>query len=87
LKELRLRRETLAWREVEGHVVALDELGSQYFATNSSGSLLWEALAKGTTRDALVAKLVESYAIEPERAAADVDAFLAALSANGLLEA
>src|SRR5215831_8196396 len=84
--ELRLRTETLAWRDVEGHVVALDEQGSQYFATNPTGTLLWESLATGTKREALVAKLVEVYAIDPDRATADVDAFLTMLATNGLLE-
>jgi hypothetical protein len=84
--ELRLRREALSWRAVEGEVVALDAQGSNYFATNAAGSLLWEALAAGTTRDALVAGLIDAYSIERGRAEADVDKFLEALAANGLLE-
>ena len=85
-RKLRLRREALAWREVGGETVALDLDASLYFAANSSGSLLWESLAAGATRDTLVSRLVQTYGIEPEVAATDVDEFVAALEANGLLE-
>ena len=86
-RKLQLRSEALAWREVGDETVALDLDASLYLATNSSGTLLWNELAAGTTRDALVSRLVQVYGIEPRVAAADVDEFLAALEANGLLEA
>ena len=86
-RKLQLRREALTWREIGDEAVALDLDASLYLATNSSGTLLWNELAAGTTRDALVSRLVQFYGIEPQVAAADVDEFLAALEANGLLEA
>lgn len=85
-RELRLRREALAWREVGEEAVALDLEASMYFAANPSGTLLWRSLAAGTTRDALVSCLVQAYGVDPDSAATDVDEFLAALEANGLLE-
>ena len=48
--------------------------------------MLWRALADGTTRESLAAALAGEYGIAPERAAADTDAFLAALRERGLLE-
>jgi hypothetical protein len=85
-RKLRLRGEALAWREVGEETIALDLDASLYLAANSSGTLLWNELAAGTTRDALVSRLVQVYGVEPDVAATDVDEFLAALEANGLLE-
>lgn len=67
-------------------MVALDVDASTYLAANPSGAVLWRALADGATRDDLAALLTASYGISGERAKADVDSFLAALGARGLLE-
>jgi hypothetical protein len=83
--ELRLRDDDLHWREIDGEVIALEARGSTYVAANGAGTLLWHALAAGTTRDALAGELVRAYGIDAERAAADADRFLAALAAQGLL--
>jgi hypothetical protein len=85
--ELRLRGTDLHWREIDGEVIALEARGSTYVAANGAGTLLWRALAAGTTRDALVDELVDAYGIDRERAAADADRFLADLTAQGLLAA
>lgn len=76
----------MAWREVDGEVIALGLESSTYFGTNSSGSLLWKRLAEGTTRAELVDELVATFELEPERAQADVDAFVADLRTRGLLQ-
>lgn len=82
---LRLREDGLSWRALEGEVIALDLSESLYLSANASGALLWQALARGATRAELEATLVDAYAIEPERARADVDAFLADAEERGLL--
>lgn len=83
---MQLRPDTVAWREVDGEVIALGLESSTYFGTNSSGSLLWKRLAEGTTRAELVDELVATFELEPERAQADVDAFVADLRTRGLLQ-
>lgn len=83
---LRLRGEGLTWQAVEGELVVLDIEASLYLATNRSGALLWSALENGTTRDALVDLLVETYEVPVATAKADVDRFLDQLSERGLLE-
>src|SRR5436190_23865580 len=83
---LRLRSRALEWRVVEGEVIAIDGDTSQYLGLNGSGALLWQRLADGTTRSGLVELLLASFSIEPAQAQADVDAFLASLEENGLLE-
>jgi Coenzyme PQQ synthesis protein D (PqqD) len=85
VSELRLRQEGVAWKDVDGEVVALDERAAVYLGVNPAGALLWRSLAAGATRAELVAELAGAFGIASERAAADTDAFLADLGARGLL--
>jgi hypothetical protein len=84
---LRLRADNLFWREVQGELVALDADGSRYFATNTSGAVLWKRLREGATEADLVDALCERYKVSREEAEADVAAFVRELSSRGLLEA
>ena len=84
---LRLRPDALSWREVGGELVAVDTRTSTYLAANPTGFLLWEALAAGTTREALAAELVSRFGIDHERAVADVDRFVESVRERGLLAA
>jgi hypothetical protein len=85
-ERLRLRRAELHWREVDGEVIALDGRRSTYLAANAAGALLWRALAAGATRGDLAGELVAAYGVERDRALADVDAYVAEIAAQGLLE-
>jgi hypothetical protein len=80
-----LRTSDLEWREIEDEVIAVDVKTSTYLSANGSGMLLWQELAKGTTKETLVDRLVEAYGIGRERAEADVDGFLEELGSRGLL--
>jgi len=82
---LRLRGVELAWREIDGEIVAVDTRTSTYLSTNSSATALWRALSEGTTREALVDELVARFSIERATAEADVGVFLGDLSEQGLL--
>lgn len=82
---LKLRPEAVAWRDVDGEVIALGLQSSTYFGTNASGALLWKRLADGVTRQQLIDELVEAFGIDSSRAEADVDAFVADLRGRGLL--
>jgi hypothetical protein len=84
--ELRLRNDDLAWRTVDDEMIAIDVRDSTYLTANDSGALLWEALAAGTTREALVGSLVDVYDIDAETASADVERFLTELRERGLLD-
>jgi len=83
---LKLRQEGVAWTDVDGEIVALDEATAEYLAANEAGGLLWRALAKGATRDELATRLTDEFGIELTRAEADTDAFLAELRARDLLD-
>ena len=82
---LRLRDSRLEWREVEGQVLALDLSDSRYLLVNRSGAVLWEPLREGSTREALVLRLVNEFGIDRERAGKDVGAFLDELDRRDLL--
>ncbi len=85
MNQLKLRGQGVAWTDVDGEIVALDETSAEYIAANEAGGLLWRALASGATRDDLVAELAAEYGLTLERAAADTDNFLAALKERDLL--
>jgi hypothetical protein len=86
VSELRLNSGRVRWREIEDELVVVDVPSSTYLSANQSAALLWSALARGTTRDALIEQLVAAFGLERERASEDVDAFLADLEQRDLLE-
>jgi hypothetical protein len=83
--KFRLRTNDLEWREIDSDIVILDGRDATYLTLNGSGALLWRRLAGAAARDELVDVLLESYEVDHATAAADTDAFLAALSEQGLL--
>lgn len=85
MKQMRLRQEGVAWKDVDGELVALDERAAVYLAANPAGTLLWRSLAGGATPEELAERLVAAFGIDRERAAADAEAFLADLGDRGLL--
>jgi hypothetical protein len=82
---LRLKADSVDWREIEGEVIAIDKSASMYLAANRSAAVLWLQLARGSKREELATSLVRAFGIERARALADVDAFLEAWSTRGLL--
>ena len=82
---LRLRPEAVAWRNVEGEVVALDLARSEYLTVNATGRVLWDALADGATEQEIVRRIVASFAVDEATAAADVAALLAELRTRGIV--
>lgn len=83
---LRLRADALAWREVGDEVIAIDLRRSLYLSLNGSGTLLWRAMADGSTRAGLVRLLREEFGIDEEQATGDVDAFIVELVDQDLLD-
>jgi hypothetical protein len=85
-ERLQIRPGVLEWREVEGEIVALDLRSKTYLAVNSTGAAIWPALVSGADREELLARVLERFSVSREQAAADLDAFLAELAGQGLLE-
>lgn len=82
---MQLRQDGISWQEIDGELVILDLVRSVYLTTNVSGAFLTKLLAQDRTRDDLTNRLAEEFGLDDERAAADVDAFLALLAQRGLL--
>jgi hypothetical protein len=83
---VQLRRDGLVWRRAGDELLVLDLSRSEYLSANATGSLVWERLAEGATRDELAQLLVERFAVDEAQARADVDRLLEQLDAQGLLE-
>ena len=83
---LKIRQATVEWREIEGEIVAIDLRRSVYFALNRAAAALWPELLAGSTRESLIRSLAEQWSVAEAEAARDVDAFVAMLREQDLLE-
>ncbi len=83
---LRLRENAVAWKQVDGETILLDVATSTYLGVNRPGSVLWPALADGTTREQLIGRLCRAYQVSEEQAGIDVDDFLRLCRDHGLLQ-
>lgn len=78
-------------REVGGRTVVVP-VGAQtvdfrcIMTLNESGALLWRGLQQDTDAAALTAALLAEYEVTADKAAADVDGFIALLREKGLLD-
>ncbi len=74
------------WRDLDGEVVALDTDSSTYFSIGGYGRVLWLRLVDGATRQDLIDHVVtENTDVTGERAAADIDEFIASCLDEGLI--
>ena len=77
-------------RRVHGNVVLVPLSDNEtdfkgMIVLNHSGEFVCRMLRQETDRDSLIAGLAKEYEIEPERVAADMDAFLSDLDSCHLL--
>lgn len=71
-------------REVGPGLVIMDPAGTATHSLDEVGAFLWRLLDGHRNLGQVVDELVAGYEVEPERAAADVQAFLAQLLAADL---
>lgn len=77
-------------REVAGQavVIATGEASKAFHGMvklNGTGADIWRGIAAGKTEGEVAAELASTYDVDPERAAADVAAFVKRMSAEGFL--
>jgi len=72
---------------IDGEAIIMDLRSGNYFSADGSGALVWQAVADGCGREAILAWAAEAFDIDPARATDDIDAFLAQLTEHGLVEA
>jgi hypothetical protein len=82
---LRLDEKAVSWTEVDGEILALEHESSTYISTNRTATILWASLAKGASREQLIGAVMQEFDVNETTAAADIDAFVEALSRRGLL--
>ncbi len=70
---------------VEGEAVLLDLDARRVLGLNATGSFVWGLLDGRRTAADLAAAVASRFAVAPERARADVDAFLALLHGRGFI--
>lgn len=79
------RAPTTAWRVIEGEAVILAVDSKVLRGLNAVGSRVWELIDGRRDVEQIVDVLVGEFAVERERARADVEFFLHALADRGLV--
>lgn len=70
---------------VDDEALIMDMVRGTYYSCTGASTTAWNALATGNDIATVVAHIATGYEITTERAAADLDAFVAALLAEGML--
>lgn len=81
---LRPRPQVRSMRDEDGAVL-LDLKGGKYFSLNGIGAEIWKQVEHGADLETLTSALLESYQVEPEVLARDLQSFLTTLEDNGLI--
>jgi hypothetical protein len=76
----------VVWDILDGEAVMLHRESGDYFSAEGTGCLIWQWIAEGRGRDRILDGLAARYDAGPERLAAALDAFLAELLHNRLVE-
>lgn len=77
--------ENVLFNEVAGEAVLLNLETGRYYALNEVGARLWRLLVEHGRLEPVLERMLTEYEVTPDRLAADVDAVLKDLLANGLL--
>jgi hypothetical protein len=77
--------ENVAYRNIEGQILILQADDDVLRTFNTTGAFVWTRLVKKHALSRIVGALATEYGIERERAAADVEAFLADLKKRGII--
>ena len=85
ISRYQLCHDAVAWRDVDGEVVALDLSSGEYVTLNGAGRLLWLALDEPVSVDDLAQLLVTSFGISREQGIADCLTFLSDLEGRSLV--
>lgn len=78
-------RDTVVARPLREEMVLLDLDSGIYYSLNPLGALIWSHLERGATPAAIIAAITAEYDVQPDVAAADLQAFLAELRARNLV--
>jgi len=79
------RGDRLAARKVAGEMVVLSADDSSLFVLNEVGTTVWEAADGRTSTDTIADALCREYDVDVETARRDVEEFVDALAAAGVI--
>jgi Coenzyme PQQ synthesis protein D (PqqD) len=78
--------ERVTWEVTDGEAVIVQFESSAYYALNPSGTYVWSLLAKSPAGvEELTEKIAVGYGKAPGEIAADIEAFVESLKAEGLV--
>ena len=75
----------ITWQAVDGELALFDERDDRYHLLNGTAAVIWRAIAAGADRSGLIDRIAAGFRVKPEEIVADVDAFIEAAMAQGLL--
>lgn len=78
-------RDDLMFRQVDDEWVVFDPAANELHVLNLSAALIWSHLTGDVSAEEIAGAVREAFGIEPERAAADVQAALERFESAGLL--
>jgi hypothetical protein len=70
---------------IDGETIIIDLASGTYFSLQGSGTEIWHGLTAGEPVGAIVERLAQSYSGDPTEIAAQTQAFLRDLEADGLI--
>jgi hypothetical protein len=79
------RGTSVAARKIGGEMVILSAADSNVFVLNEAGTMIWEAADGLTPIDAIAEALSTDYEVDPATARCDIEDFVDALVAAGVL--
>lgn len=79
------RNSTILWRELDGEAVLLSPAAGSSYNLNQVGTYIWKLLDGTHSSTAIATAVCEAYEVTFEQALQDVEAILADLRANQLL--
>jgi hypothetical protein len=84
--QFQVNSDTAAWRFVDGEAVIIHADTSAYYGLNKTASFIWEALlGNGLPAREISDRVGERFGVDSASIQGEVDAFLATLSAEGLV--
>lgn len=75
----------IAHERVDDEVIAINLATGAYFSLVGAAADAWDLLVAGTDLDAVALAVAPRYGVDPSTVRADLDAFVAALVADGLV--
>ena len=75
----------ITWQDVDGELALFDERDDRYHLLNGTAAAIWRGIAAGMDRALLIDRIAAGFSVKPEDIVADIDAFIGAATAQGLL--